>query len=174
MMKSFVLGVVATVVVCAAVVYVYFAVGMAPVATSASPMVFERTFARMAVHSRIEKEMPTQVPVQADEASLTAGAHVYVQQCAVCHGVPGKEQTAIAKGEFPRPPHLFRGKGVTDDEPGETYWKVANGIRLTGMPGFNQELSTTEMWQVSLLLAHADKLPDSTKAVLASSDKSGT
>jgi len=24
--------------------------------------------------------------------------------------------------------------GVSDDEPGETYWKVANGIRLTGMP----------------------------------------
>ena len=24
--------------------------------------------------------------------------------------------------------------GVSDDEAGETYWKVANGIRLTGMP----------------------------------------
>lgn len=56
---------------------------------------------------------------------------------------------------------------MTDDEPGETYWKVANGIRLTGMPGFNQQLSTTEMWQVSLLLANADKLPDSVKSVLA-------
>jgi thiosulfate dehydrogenase len=163
-----------TIVVCGAVVYIYFADGMAPVATSASPMVFERTFARMAVHSRIEKEMPTQVPVQADEANLTAGAHVYMQQCAVCHGVPGREQTAIAKGEFPRPPHLFRGKGVTDDEPGETYWKVANGIRLTGMPGFNQELSTTEMWQVSLLLEHADKLSDSTRAALAAPDRWGT
>lgn len=56
---------------------------------------------------------------------------------------------------------------MTDDEPGETYWKVANGIRLTGMPGFNQQLSTTEMWQVSLLLANADKLTDPVKAVLA-------
>src|SRR5262245_53619158 len=50
---------------------------------------------------------------------------------------------------FPKPPHLFRGKGVTDDEPGETYWKVANGIRLTGMPAFKNSLSETEMWQVS-------------------------
>lgn len=56
---------------------------------------------------------------------------------------------------------------MTDDEPGETYWKVANGIRLTGMPGFNQQLSTTQMWQVSLLLANADKLPDTVKAILA-------
>jgi len=81
--------------------------------------------------------------------------------------VPGEEQTAVAKGEFPRPPHLFTGKGVTDNERGETYWKVANGIRLTGMPGFNQQLSTTEMWQVSLLLANAEKLSDSVKGVLA-------
>jgi mono/diheme cytochrome c family protein len=95
-----------------------------------------------------------------------------MEQCAVCHGVPGKDQSAIAKGEFPRPPHLFKGKGVTDDEPGETYWKVANGIRLTGMPGFNQQLSATEMWQVSLLLANADKLPEAAKAVLANPNHS--
>ena len=95
-----------------------------------------------------------------------AGAHIYMEHCAVCHGVPGKEQTAIALGEFPRPPHLFEGKGVTDDEPGETYWKVANGIRLTGMPGFIQHLSTTQMWQVSLLLSSANKLPESANAVL--------
>lgn len=173
-MKGFAFGVVVTMLVVVTAVYVYFATGMAPVATSASPMPFEKNFARMALHTRVEKEMPTQVPVPADEPNLVAGAHVYVEQCAVCHGVPGKDQTAIAKGEFPRPPHLFRGKGVTDDEPGETYWKVANGIRLTGMPGFNQQLSTTDMWQVSLLLAHADKLPDAAKAILAEPNKSGT
>lgn len=166
-MRGFVLGVVVAFLVITAVVYVYFATGLAPVATSAPPMPFEKKFAGMALHARVEKEMPTQVPVPADEANLVAGAHVYMKQCAVCHGVPGQDQTAIAKGEFPRPPHLFKGKGVTDDEPGETYWKVANGIRLTGMPGFNQQLSTTEMWQVSLLLAHADKLPDAAKGVLA-------
>ena len=152
-MKGFILGVVVTIVVVSAFVYGYFAMGLAPVATSAPPMPFEKRFARMATHVRIEKEIPTQVPIKPDQPNLEAGAQVYMEQCAVCHGVPGKEQTAIAKGEFPRPPHLFRGKGVTDDEPGETYWKVANGIRLTGMPGFNQQLSTTEMWQVSLLLS---------------------
>ena len=171
-MKRFVsgvvVGVVATVVVAAVGGYVYFATGMAPVATSAEAMPFEKTLARMALHARVEKEMPTQVPVPADEPNLLAGAHIYTENCAVCHGVPDKEQTAIAKGEFPSPPHLFKGKGVTDDEPGETYWKVANGIRLTGMPGFKEHLSTTQMWQVSLLLAHADKLTDPVKSVLTS------
>ena len=46
--------------------------------------------------------------------------------------------------------------GVSDDAAGETYWKVANGIRLTGMPAFNHVLSDTQMWQVSLLLKNAD------------------
>jgi mono/diheme cytochrome c family protein len=165
-MKGFVLGVVVTILVSVAGVYVYFATGMAPVATSASPMPFEKKLAGMALHARISKEMPTQVPVPADEANFLAGAHVYTEQCAVCHGVPGKEQTAIGKGEFPRPPHLFKGKGVTDDEPGETYWKVANGIRLTGMPGFSPQLSTNEIWQVSLLVANADKLSDAVRSVL--------
>jgi len=27
--------------------------------------------------------------------------------------LPGLDQTAIAKGEFPKPPELFKGKGVT-------------------------------------------------------------
>jgi mono/diheme cytochrome c family protein len=60
---------------------------------------------------------------------------------------------------FPRPPELFKGHGVTDDPAGETYWKVNNGIRLTGMPAYGGSLSKDEMWQVSLLLANADKLP---------------
>jgi mono/diheme cytochrome c family protein len=47
--------------------------------------------------------------------------------------------------------------GVSDDPPGETYWKVANGIRLSGMPAFKGVLTENEMWQVSLLLANADK-----------------
>jgi mono/diheme cytochrome c family protein len=47
--------------------------------------------------------------------------------------------------------------GVSDDLPGETYWKVRNGIRLTGMPAFKDVLNDTQMWQVTLLLANADK-----------------
>jgi hypothetical protein len=37
---------------------------------------------------------------------------------------------------------------------------------MTGMPGFEKTLSTTQMWQVSLLCANADKLPASAKQIL--------
>ena len=50
---------------------------------------------------------------------------------------------------------------MTDDESGETYWKVANGIRLTGMPGFRSTLKDDQLWQVSLLQAKADALSES-------------
>jgi thiosulfate dehydrogenase len=56
---------------------------------------------------------------------------------------------------------------VSDDEPGETYWKVSNGIRLTGMPAFNHVLTDTQMWQVTLLLKNADQqLPDPVMGIL--------
>jgi mono/diheme cytochrome c family protein len=130
-------------------------------------MPFEKKLANMALAAKLQKEMPKTVPIEPSEANYLAGAHEYLKNCAVCHGVPGKEKTAIARGEFPLPPELLQGKGVTDDPPNETFWKVANGIRLTGMPGFNETLSPTQMWQISLMLANADKLPSSATAVLA-------
>jgi thiosulfate dehydrogenase len=153
--------------------YVYFAGGLAPVATSAPPMPFEKTLARLALNARIKAEMPKSAPLQATESNFLAGATVYSEDCAVCHGLPGGEETAIGKGMFPHPPQLFHGKGVTDDPVGETYWKVANGIRLTGMPGFKKALTDTQLWQVSLLLAHADLLPASVTNALAPAEPPG-
>jgi mono/diheme cytochrome c family protein len=67
---------------------------------------------------------------------------------------------------FPKAPQLFRGKGVTDDPASETYWKAANGIRLSGMPSFKTKLTDTQLWQVSELLAHANEIPESVKRAL--------
>jgi len=162
-MGKFLVGLILGIFLIPVIVYLYFSTGAAPVATVAAPMPFERTFARMALHARLDKEMPKTVPIQADDGAYTAGAQIYKDNCAVCHGLSTGTPTAIAQGMFPKPPKLLQGKGVTDDEPGETYWKVARGIRMTGMPGFDKTLSTTQMWQVSLLLANADKLPASVK-----------
>jgi thiosulfate dehydrogenase len=147
-------------------VFVYCTSGSAPVATTDSDMPFETYFAHKALNARVKKDMPKSVPIPATEPNFVAGADLYKQNCSVCHGVPLSPKTAIATGMYPHPPLLFEGKGVTDDEPGETYWKVANGIRLTGMPGFSKSLNQTQMWQVSLLLANADKLPPAAKTVL--------
>lgn len=166
-MGKFVFGLIIGVIIVPLSVYFYFQTGMAPVATTAPPMPFEKMFARMALHARMNKEVPKTVAIPADESNFMAGAQVYKENCAVCHGLPDGKETDIAKGMFPDPPKLMQGKGVTDDAPGESYWKVAGGIRMTGMPGFQKTLSNTQMWQVSLLVANADKLPQSVKASLA-------
>jgi mono/diheme cytochrome c family protein len=165
-LKTFLIGLIIGLILVPLCVYVYFVTGSAPVATAAPDMPFEKMLARGALSAHISKEMPKSVPVPADETNFAAGAQVYRENCAVCHGLPGGTPTAVARGMYPKPPKLLEGTGVTDDEPGETYWKVANGIRLSGMPGFSESLSQTQMWQVSLLLAHADKLPDSVKTAL--------
>ncbi len=165
-MKLFLLGLVLGLVLLGVLVFGYFLTGRAPVATDAPPMPMEKYLAKKALHAVVEREMPKNVPIQADENSYLAGAKIYKDNCAVCHGLPGQPSTAIAHGMFPKPPELIHGKGVTDDPAGETYWKVIHGIRLTGMPGFGGSLSETQAWQVSILLANADKLPENAKAVL--------
>ena len=88
-------------------------------------------------------------------------AKVYRQQCEICHGTGGPI-TPTAQGMFPRPPQLLHGKGVTDDPAGETYWKVKNGIRLTGMPAFggagSEHGNTDSSWKLVRFIRHLPAL----------------
>src|ERR1700733_12053146 len=96
-------------------VFLHFSAGLAPVATADPPMPFEKRLANMALDAHIEKQHIPASPVQADEANFLAGAAVYKRQCALCHGLPGQSPIDYATTMFPKPPQLFRGKGVTDD-----------------------------------------------------------
>jgi mono/diheme cytochrome c family protein len=109
-----------------------------------------------------------EAPVPADETNLLAGAHIYnTRGCAGCHGRIDDPNSGNGKNFYPLAPHLLPpSKGVTDDEVGETHWVVKNGIRFSAMPTYNSRLSETELWQVSLLLHNANKLPDSVQAAL--------
>jgi thiosulfate dehydrogenase len=144
----------------------YVWLGFAPVATTSAPLPFEQLVTGVAQRARVKREAPKSSPIPPTEDVYVAAARIYRSHCAVCHGLPRHEQTAIAKGEFPKPPELFKAEGVTDEPVGDTYWIVSNGIRLTGMPGFMGSLSSDQIWQVSLLLANADKLPPAVKRAL--------
>ena len=168
MIKGIAIGFILAVAISAGSVFLYFSAGLAPVATADPPMPFEKKLANMALDAHIEKQHIPASPVQADEANFLAGATVYKRQCALCHGLPGQSPIDYATTMFPKPPQLFRGKGVTDDPASETFWKAANGIRLSGMPSFKTMLSDTQLWQVSELLTHANEIPDSVKTVLIS------
>jgi len=166
-MRQFLFGFIAALALIAAGGFGFVALGLAPVATASAPLPFEKLITGIALNARVHKEAPKSSPIPASDEVYMAGARIYRTNCAVCHGLPGQSQTAIAKGEFPKPPELFKGRGMSGDPAGETYWKVANGIRLTGMPGFSASLSSEQMWQVSLLLSKStDKLPGAVRTAL--------
>jgi mono/diheme cytochrome c family protein len=169
MVKSLLVGIVLGVLLVVGGIFAYFATGRAPVATAAPDMPFEHKMAHMALDAYLKK-LPHPAPqVPADEKNLLEGAKVYKENCAVCHGLPGQSPTAIAEGMAPRPPHLFKGTGVTDDEEWETYWKAEGGIRMSGMPGFKGSLTETQIWQVTVLVKNADKISPAVKAELVGS-----
>ena len=167
MFKGLLLGIILGVLLVGAAIHFYFASGQAPVAVTAVPMPFERRYAHIALDAYLDKLPHPEPQTPADQANLLAGAEVYKSNCAVCHGLPGQPKTSIAAGMFPKPPQLWTGVGVTDDEAWETYWKVENGIRMTGMPGFKGTLNEAQIWQVSVLLKNADKVPGSVTAALS-------
>jgi mono/diheme cytochrome c family protein len=166
MFKALLVGIFLGVLLVAAGVWFYFTTGRAPVATTDPPMPFEKKLAHAALDSHLEKQAHPEPGVPAGEQSYLAGAQVYRQNCSVCHGLPGMAETFISQGMYPKPPQLFDGTGVTDDPAWETEWKAANGIRMTGMPGFKGRLTEAQLWQVSVLLANADKISPAVKAAL--------
>ena len=166
-MKNLILGVILGFALAPAFLYAYMLSGRAPVATSEPPLPLERLFASAALHARVASNADTTPPFKPGPAVFLAGARIYRQDCAMCHGLPGKPAPAVAQGMFPAPPQLFNPEHmVTDDPAGETFWKAKNGIRLTGMPGFRNSLSDEQLWQVSFLLSHADKLPADSRGAL--------
>jgi len=166
MLKALVVGFVLGILAVVAGVYFYFSTGRAPVAANGPEMPFEHRMAHMALDAYLAKQPHPEPQVPADEKNLLAGAEVYKQNCAVCHGVPGSESTSIAAGMSPKPPQLFHGVGVTDDEPWESYWIVENGVHMTGMPSFHGTLNETQIWQVVMLVKNADKVPATVRGVL--------
>jgi thiosulfate dehydrogenase len=171
-MGRILLGIVIGIVLVPLAGFAYLKWGRPPVAVADQPFPFERFITHMPMNARIEYEKIANPPVQANEDTFVAGAHIYAQECAVCHGFHG-QASRFGLNMFPTAPALWEKHhnsdvvGVSDDPVGETYWKVENGIRLSGMPAFKGLLTPAQMWQVSTLLANADKpLPPAVLEIL--------
>ncbi|WP_420239975.1 c-type cytochrome [Telmatobacter bradus] len=155
------LGVLLAVAVLPLVLICWLRFGHAPVAVADKPFPMEQWLASMARDARVHAGSPKKLQTEADEKNLVAGAHIYHDHCASCHGYHGHPSEA-GSHMYPMAPQLWEkhGKdvvGVSDDPATATFWKVSNGIRLTGMPAYKDVLTETEVEQVSLLLANADK-----------------
>jgi mono/diheme cytochrome c family protein len=160
-MRGFLIGLLLGLIAIPVGLLIYLQYGALPVAVSDAPFPMEKRIVEKPLDARIDREYPRQAGLEATPANLEIGAHIYRQQCAACHGLYGLP-SAYGPHMYPQAPQLWAPHGdgvvgVSDDPPGVTYWKVKNGIRLSGMPSFDHVLNDTQMWQVTQLLATADK-----------------
>jgi thiosulfate dehydrogenase len=157
--KQFFIGMILGWVVLPVAGLLYLRFGYVPVAVNGPVIPFEELLAGTAVQARIAREAPQTAAIPATEDNLFAGAKTYREHCVECHGFPGGSPSAAAQGMFPPPPQFFEHKVMGNDPAGQNYWIAANGIRLTGMPGYKKVLSDLQLWQVSQFLSNRSALP---------------
>lgn len=153
--------------------WLYLRYGHPPVATADPSFPYEQQIVSIPLNARIDRELE-KPPFGTSEDGFEAGAKLYQSSCASCHGLPGHD-SPWARSMFPHPPQLWVKHqhsdvvGVSDDDASESYWKIKNGIRLSGMPSFQHIYSETQMWQIALLVKNADQpLPDPVTRLLQS------
>jgi mono/diheme cytochrome c family protein len=94
------------------------------------------------------------VPNDLDDANrISRGAGQYAEMCSSCHLAPGMKRTEISQGLYPRAPELRR---QTDLTPGERFWIVKHGMKMTGMPAWGVTHQDELLWDV---VAFVRKLP---------------
>jgi mono/diheme cytochrome c family protein len=145
--SGIVAGIVATLVVLAAIAFLAVKFGWVPATADVPPPKLERWAA-----------------ISSLNAAIIAGSKLYLTNCSVCHGTGVGEPTNIAKGFYIRAPQFVK-HGVDDDPEGETYWKIEHGIRFTAMPSYKGSLTEEQIWQLTYFMKNLpDHLPPEAQA----------
>ena len=101
-------------------------------------------------HHAREVVVPEALAGGAARAQLVAGAGLYRQHCAQCHGAPGVAQEAIGKSMQPIPGPLV--EAARRWHANELYWITRHGIKMSGMPAWGHQLDEEQLWAVVAFL----------------------
>jgi mono/diheme cytochrome c family protein len=159
-LRAFLLGVLATIVVAALCGYIALRSGLVPANADAEPGWLEIWAANTSLDATLDREAPKSPnPVAPTDDNLVAGVELYGRHCAICHGTAqgSASPSPVAKGLYPQPPQLAT-DGVEDDPEGFSFWKIKHGIRWTGMPSWESTLTDDQIWTLAAFLGHMNKL----------------
>jgi len=157
-MRSFIFGVVVTLVVLILMGLGSALLGYIPTTANATAPRFERHLAMSAVDAFIDKHAPhSDSPVQPTAENLIDGMKLYTMNCAGCHGGLDRKPSPQANSFYPPPPQLVQ--DPPDDPDWHNYYVIRNGIRYTGMPAWDKVLSEQDIWKITIFLSHMEKLP---------------
>lgn len=165
-MKGFILGVLITIAVIICVGIFVAETGRVDMRADVPPSRLETRFAGGAMDASVDRHAPdTKNPLHANDATLIAGAKIYADRCAICHGDPARPESPLAHAFNPPPPQFMSDAADMGDS--DNYYITTHGIRWTGMPGWGKVLSQNEIWQVVTFIGHMGNLPPDVKAVFA-------
>jgi len=164
-MRGFILGIIVTIVVIAAVGLFVLETGRVNMRADVPPSSLETSVAGHAMDASVARNAPSIAnPVQPTEQNLVDGAEIYSFKCAQCHGDPAHPKSLLAETLNPPPPQFF-GDDRPDMPENHNYYITLHGIRLTGMPGWKNALTDEQIWKVVTFLSHLDNLPPKAKSV---------
>src|ERR1700730_11827967 len=164
-MRGFIYGIV-TMLVIAALGVLCALLGFVNMRADNPPSKMETTLATRAMDASVARAAPKLTnPVTADEANLVAGARLYSEHCAMCHGDPAHPKSPLADSLSPPAPQFT--DDTADMPENENFYIIQHGIRWTAMPGWKNVLSEQQTWQVVTLLSHMHDLPPAAKQVVA-------
>jgi len=164
-MKAFFAGVAVTLLVLVAGGYYFLTLGYLNVAADQPTSRFERRLAMSAMDASTERHAPDlKNPVQATEANLVAGAKLYLEHCAGCHGLPSNPESRFSRSFNPPTPGFF--KNAPDMPDNQNFYIIQHGVRWTGMPAWSKTLTEEQMWQIATFMANVEKLPPAARKVL--------
>jgi mono/diheme cytochrome c family protein len=98
-------------------------------------------------------------PARFGVADADAGFRLYEANCVGCHGAPGVGQAPGVDRLMPPPPYLVNAARIWS--PSELYSIIRHGLKMTGMPAWDEAMSERETWQV---VAFLQRLPKLTRA----------
>jgi mono/diheme cytochrome c family protein len=157
-MGKFILGIIVTLLILVLGGLGFAMLGMLPTAANVKPPHFESHIAMSAVDASMERHAPHITnPLAPTDQNLEDGMKLYTMNCAICHGGLDRKPSMLAESFYPPVPNLI--SDPPDDPEWHTFYTIRTGIRYTGMPAWDKTLSEQDMWKVTMLLSHLDKLP---------------
>ena len=170
-MKPFFLGSLVTVLVFAIGGIVYLRLGLAEVRADVPVSKVEDSLLRMAVHASVRRRAPEVAnPVEPSEENLIAGGKMFLNECAGCHGTPGKVQKwpGALNPEAPQLPEVG-----TEYSESQIFWVAKHGIRRTGISPTAFGISDQKLWTLAAYISRIKKLPPRMAEEIEKAAKSG-
>jgi mono/diheme cytochrome c family protein len=157
-MGKFILGVIVTLLVLVLGGLGFAMLGFFPTAANVEPPHMEHRLAMGAVDASMERHAPRVTnPLTPTDQNLEDGMKLYTMNCAFCHGGLDRKPSTLAASFYPPPPNLI--SDPPDDPEWHIFYTIRTGVRYTGMPAWDKTLSEQDMWKITQLLSHLDKLP---------------